>query len=261
MSDTGFPYLIVVDDEEDLREPVAAYLRDQGLDVDEAGGGRALDRLVAQRVPALIVLDVTMPEEDGFSVARRMRAAHPTMGIVMLTARRDVIDRVVGLELGADDYLMKPFEPRELLARVRSVTRRLAVPAASVEAAPVEDAADEEEAPFAPSGDYHREFWIPTQRGQIRVPVEAIDWIEAAKDYALLHTDGRSHMIRITMAALEQALDPGEMIRVHRSAFVRPMAVRQISTIGRHMVLVLRSGASVRVGPRHWGEVRDRLRC
>jgi two-component system, LytTR family, response regulator len=256
MTGQAFPYVIVVDDEEDLREPVAAYLSEQGLDVDEASGGRALDSLFAKRVPALVVLDVTMPEEDGFSIAKRLRAGYPGIGIVMLTARRDVIDRVVGLELGADDYLMKPFEPRELVARIRSVLRRLS----SVPAAPTTDEVDSVEAEdVSVNSGYHREFWVPTSRGQIRVPVDTIDWIEAAKDYALLHTRERSHMIRITMAALESALDPADMIRVHRSAFVRPDAVLQISAIGRHMVLVLQSGTSVRVGPQHWGAVRMQL--
>ena len=257
------PFIVMVDDEEDLREPTAAYLRDQGLDVAEADGGSALDRIMASRRPALVVLDVTMPQEDGFSIARRLRAADPGIGIVMLTARRDVIDRVVGLELGADDYIMKPFEPRELLARVRSVTRRLAEKAPS-SPLPAPPAAEQDDAPGgdAPgSGEYHSEFWIPTQRGQIRVPVDTIEWIEAAKDYALLHTAERSHMIRITMGGLQEALDPDQMIRVHRSAFVRPGSVLQINAIGRHMVLVLRSGASVRVGPRHWGDVRARLQC
>jgi two-component system, LytTR family, response regulator len=257
MTDQAFPYVIVVDDEEDLREPVAAYLSEQGLDVDEASGGRALDALFAKRVPALVVLDVTMPEEDGFSIAKRLRAGYPGIGIVMLTARRDVIDRVVGLELGADDYLMKPFEPRELVARIRSVLRRLSsVPAVAIVTDEV-DGVESDEVPA--SNGYHREFWVPTSRGQIRVPVDTIDWIEAAKDYALLHTRERSHMIRITMAALESGLDPADMIRVHRSAFVRPGAVLQISAIGRHMVLVLQSGTSVRVGPRHWGAVRMQL--
>ncbi|WP_186729073.1 response regulator [Sphingomonas panacisoli] len=258
------PYVVVVDDEEDLREPVAAYLREQGIDVDEASGGTALDRLLAQRTPALVVLDVTMPDEDGFSIARRLRAKHDTVGIVMLTARRDVIDRVVGLELGADDYIMKPFEPRELLARIRSVLRRLAAATPSAMArngaeADFEDEDEDEERELSARAGYHDEFWIPTTRGQIRVPVDTIEWIEAAKDYALLHTPERSHMIRITMSALEDGLDPAKMIRVHRSAFVRPGSVRRISTIGRHMVLELHSGAAVRVGPRHWGEVRHRL--
>uniref|UniRef100_UPI0015774F0E response regulator transcription factor n=1 Tax=Sphingomonas bacterium TaxID=1895847 RepID=UPI0015774F0E len=115
------PRLVLVDDEEDLREPVAAYLRENGLDVVEADGGAALDAALAAGPIELAVLDVTMPGEDGFAIAKRLRARPERMGIVMLTARRDVIDRVVGLELGADDYLMKPFEPRELLARIRAV--------------------------------------------------------------------------------------------------------------------------------------------
>jgi DNA-binding LytR/AlgR family response regulator len=254
------PYVVMVDDEEDLREPTAAYLRDQGIEIDEAGGGAALDRLIERRVPALVLLDVTMPEEDGFSIARRLRALHPGIGIVMLTARRDVIDRVVGLELGADDYIMKPFEPRELLARVRSVLRRLAMAAQPPAAANDADDEEEDRAPLAPTGDYHEEFWIPTSRGQVRVPVDSIEWIEAAKDYALLHTGERSHMIRVTMAALEAGLDPAKIVRVHRSAFVRPEAVRRISAIGRHMTLELKSGAAVRVGPRHWGDIRHRLK-
>ena len=197
------PYIVMVDDEEDLREPIAAYMREQGIDVGEAGGGAELDALLRRRVPALVVLDVTMPDEDGFSIARRLRAKYDNIGIVMLTARRDVIDRVVGLELGADDYIMKPFEPRELLARIRSVLRRLAAAVPAVADDPSDN--EEAEAPVpALRGAYHEEFWIPTSRGQIRVPVETIEWIEAAKDYALLHTVERSHMIRVTMAALEE---------------------------------------------------------
>ncbi|MBX3566047.1 MAG: response regulator [Sphingomonas sp.] len=259
------PYIIMVDDEEDLREPIAAYLREQGVEVGEAGGGAELDTLLLRRVPALVVLDVTMPEEDGFSIARRLRARYESLGIVMLTARRDVIDRVVGLELGADDYVMKPFEPRELLARIRSVLRRLNAFAeaptvlARADRADFEDEDDEGETP-ALRGDYHEEFWIPTTRGQIRVPVDTIEWIEAAKDYALLHTPERSHMIRVTMSALEDGLDPRHMIRVHRSAFVRPASVQRVSAIGRHMALEMKSGAVVRVGPRHWSEVRHRLK-
>jgi two-component system response regulator AlgR len=256
---TAAPYLIVVDDEEDLREPVAAYLNDQGLDVDDVGSGSALDGLLARRTPALVILDVTMPDEDGFSIARRLRAAHPAIGIVMLTARRDVIDRVVGLEVGADDYLMKPFDPRELLARIRAVLRRLHAPPPVAPAFVEPDGASEANVRGAEPVAYEREFWIPTTQGQIRVPVETIEWIEAAKDYALLHTPERSHMLRITMQTLEQALDPAEMVRVHRSTFVRPGAVLHIRELGRHMALILRSGKAVRVGPRYWNEVRNRL--
>lgn len=245
-------HIVLVDDEEDLREPTAAYLADNGMDVSEAGSGRELDAIMATRPVALVVLDVSMPEEDGFSIAKRLRASGKPIGIIMLTARRDVIDRVVGLELGADDYVMKPFEPRELLARIRSVLRRLAEPqpAATLPAAAP---------PPSVAGQYAQEFWIPTGRGQIRVPIEAIEWIEAAKDYALLHTAERSHMLRVTMGALERDLDPAAMVRVHRSAFVSPDAVASVNQVGRNITLVLTSGASVRVGPQHAGEVRHRL--
>ncbi|WBH15792.1 LytR/AlgR family response regulator transcription factor [Sphingomonas radiodurans] len=246
------PHIVLVDDEEDLREPTAAYLSDQGLDVSEADGGRALDAVLATRPADLVVLDVNMPEEDGFSIARRLRATGSPIGIIMLTARRDVIDRIAGLELGADDYVMKPFEPGELLARIRTVLRRTA--AASL---PVES---KEHTTPAPTGGYQSEFWIPTGRGQVRVAVETIEWIEAAKDYALFHTADRSHMVRATMAALEAALDPAHLIRVHRSAFVQLNAVQAINQIGRHTTLLLKSGATVKVGPQHVNAVRQRLR-
>jgi DNA-binding LytR/AlgR family response regulator len=247
--------VILVDDEEDLREPVAAYLREHGLDVREACGGRELDALLAEAAPKLLVLDVTMPDEDGFSIARRLRTAFPDIGIVMLTARRDVIDRVVGLELGADDYIMKPFEPRELLARLRSVLRRVGrLPGRAPET-------ETEELGAGRAGaDYQDAFWVPSSHGHIRVGVETIEWIEAAKDYALLHTAERSYMIRATMASLEAELDPASLIRVHRSAFVRPGAVRTIASVGRQMTLELNSGTAVPVGSRYWAEVRERLK-
>ena len=128
------PHLVIVDDEEDLREPVAGYLRGEGYTVSEASGGAELDAIMRDRPVDLVVLDVNMPGEDGFSIARRLRAGGP-IGIIMLTAKRDTVDRVVGIELGADDYLTKPFELRELLARVRGLLRRLLAaprPAASL---------------------------------------------------------------------------------------------------------------------------------
>jgi two-component system phosphate regulon response regulator OmpR len=88
-----------------------------------AGDG---ERALAQQQPEAVLLDVMLPDANGFDVCRRWRAAHPTLGIVMLTARGDPMDRVLGLEIGADDYLPKPFEPRELVARVRALLRRQA---------------------------------------------------------------------------------------------------------------------------------------
>jgi len=115
--------VIVCDDEPDLREAVAEYLAKRGLDVRRAEHASALRRLLAERAADLVVLDISMPGEDGLSLARALRA-ESDIGIVMLTAAGDVVDRVVGLEVGADDYIAKPVDLRELLARLRAVLRR-----------------------------------------------------------------------------------------------------------------------------------------
>lgn len=115
--------IIVCDDEPDLREAVAEYLSRRGLDVRRAEDAASLRRQLAERPADLVVLDIAMPGEDGLSVARALRA-EGDIGIVMLTAAGDVVDRVVGLEVGADDYIAKPVDLRELLARMRAVLRR-----------------------------------------------------------------------------------------------------------------------------------------
>src|SRR5580704_7211417 len=139
--------VIVVDDEPDLRSMIAEYLGKQGFAVRAAGGGRELDAHLAADFADLLILDVNMPGEDGFAIARRMRAKS-AVPIMMLTAADDIVDRVVGLEIGADDYLTKPFDLRELLARVRALLRRIARP---VVANPAVEAA-EPPAPQADSG-------------------------------------------------------------------------------------------------------------
>ncbi len=117
-------HILVVDDEPDLREMVEEYLKKQGFSVLMAQNGAVMRQLIAEQAIDLVLLDVRMPGEDGLSLARFLRE-HYSVGIIMLTAMGEVIDRVVGLEMGADDYISKPFDPRELLARVKSVLRRL----------------------------------------------------------------------------------------------------------------------------------------
>jgi len=115
--------VLVVDDEAMVREVVCAYLDREGFSTYEAIDGEAALRCVTEREPDLIVLDVMLPKLDGFSVITELRK-HTQVPVILLTARAEEVDRVLGLELGADDYVVKPFSPRELAARVRSVLRR-----------------------------------------------------------------------------------------------------------------------------------------
>jgi DNA-binding response OmpR family regulator len=117
--------LLVVEDDPFQRETVCAYLSNQGFAVEGVAHGVAFRAAVAAGMPDAALLDVGLPGgEDGFTLARWLRGQSPTVGIIMLTAAGDLVDRVVGLESGADDYITKPFEPRELLARIRAVMRR-----------------------------------------------------------------------------------------------------------------------------------------
>jgi DNA-binding response OmpR family regulator len=116
-------HIVVVDDDAEVRETVAEYLRRNGLSVSEADGGAALRALMATRPIDLALLDVNMPGDDGLTLAREIRASGEA-GIILLTANSDDLDKIVGLEVGADDYVTKPFNPRELLARVKAVLRR-----------------------------------------------------------------------------------------------------------------------------------------
>jgi two-component system phosphate regulon response regulator OmpR len=116
-------HVLVVDDEAEVRDMVREYLSRHGLVVSAADGGGAMRAVLAERRVDLVVLDVRMPGEDGLTLARELRA-RGGVGILMLTAEGAPVDRILGLELGADDYVVKPFDPRELLARVRSVLRR-----------------------------------------------------------------------------------------------------------------------------------------
>jgi two-component system OmpR family response regulator len=117
------PHILIVEDDREISTLVARYLRGNDCRVSIAGDGREMDRLLADSRVDLIVLDLMLPGEDGLSICRRLRASSG-MPILMLTAKSEEIDRIVGLEIGADDYLAKPFNPRELLARIRAILRR-----------------------------------------------------------------------------------------------------------------------------------------
>ncbi|MBM0169547.1 response regulator [Altererythrobacter sp. C41] len=132
MDETAPTRLLLVDDEASLREPLAEYLARQGFVVRQASSGAAARSALIDDVPDLVLLDIMMPGEDGLSLCRHLVEARD-LPVIFLTAKGEATDRIVGLEIGADDYVVKPFEPRELVARIRSVLRRAGRAAAPAE--------------------------------------------------------------------------------------------------------------------------------
>ena len=137
--------ILIVDDDARLRDLLLRYLGEQGFAVQAAPNGQFMDKLIDRELFDLIVLDLMMPQEDGLSICRRLRAAGNTTPIIMLTAKGEEVDRIVGLEMGADDYLPKPFNPRELVARITAVLRRV-----TEAGPPASPAAENETVSFGP---------------------------------------------------------------------------------------------------------------
>ena len=139
--------ILVVDDDLRLRDLLKRYLGEQGFAVDTVPDAAAMDRALARVRYDILVLDLMLPGEDGLAICRRLRAAGNPVAVIMLTAKGDDVDRILGLEMGADDYLAKPFNPRELVARIHAVLRRQAP--AQAPGAPTQDARVVEFGPFA----------------------------------------------------------------------------------------------------------------
>jgi two-component system, OmpR family, response regulator len=121
---TATTHVLAVDDEASVRQMISDYLRDNDIRVTALSQGQQIAEVMARETIDLVVLDLRLPGEDGMQIAKRLREESPALPIIMLTALKDEADRVMGLELGADDYLTKPFSPRELLARIRALLRR-----------------------------------------------------------------------------------------------------------------------------------------
>jgi two-component system OmpR family response regulator len=118
------PSILIVDDDHEIRTLLARYLSGQQFRVQSAANRRECEISIAQSLPDLVVLDVMLPDGSGLDICRTLRTHHPHLPIIMLTALKEDVDRIIGLEIGADDYLGKPFNPRELVARIKAVLRR-----------------------------------------------------------------------------------------------------------------------------------------
>jgi two-component system OmpR family response regulator len=141
-------HIAVLDDETDITQLLAGYLQGHGFRVSQLHSGPTLMQLMAADTPALVLLDLGLPGEDGFAIARQLRE-HWQCGLVIVTGRGDAVDKVVGLEVGADDYVTKPFDLRELLARIKAVMRRMSPSSAAPATAPATPAAESKRLVFS----------------------------------------------------------------------------------------------------------------
>lgn len=241
--------VLLVDDEPLALDRLMALFR-QLPDVEVVGtasdGQRASEAIAALR-PDLVMLDIQMPEKCGLAVAADLSHGERPE-IVFVTAFEQFAPDA--FEVEATDYLLKPVRFDRLRQAVeRAKRRRMLHEAVAAKPAPRDDAAA-----------YDQAIWVQVRSGQQRVPVDAIDWIEAARDYVMLHTATRSYIHRTTMSALQRQLDPAQLMRVHRSAFVRLGLVTAFQRVGNGSVtLTLRDGATVPVGPHYLQSITDRL--
>lgn len=232
--------VLLVDDEPPALERLAAFFANiPGTEiVGTAANGIEAQAAIERLLPDLVMLDIQMPEMGGLALAGTLPFdARPE--IVFVTAFEQFAPDA--FEVEAADYLLKPVRLDRLCQAVERAKRRQAGRRAAQQAG----------AAVAPS-EFDDALWVPLRDGQVRVPVASIDWIEAAGDYAMLHTPLRSHLLRTTMSALEKRIDPAELMRVHRSAFVRLARVVETRRVDKWLLtLVLSDGAEVAVGPNY----------
>jgi len=245
--------VLLVDDEPAAVERLAAlFSQIEGVRViGSACNGREVAEQIYALKPDLVMLDIQMPGQSGLSVASSLPLdARPE--IIFVTAFE--IYAADAFEVEAADYLLKPVRFDRLRQAVERAKRRRDLREAAARVT-TDAGGNDHQTDENVSG-----LWVQVRDGHIRVPLAQIEWIEAAKDYVLLHTELRSHIHRTTMSALETALDPDQLLRVHRSAFVRPARVQKVERVGKGLIaLVLKDGVTVPVGPTYVKTVVKRL--
>ena len=248
---------LLVDDEPLAIERLQFLLKDiaSAEVVGTATNGREATEQIDALKPDLVFLDVQMPEQNGLRVASTLDSEDRPEIIFVTAFEHYAAD---AFEVEAADYLLKPVRFDRLWQAVERAKRRKYLR----ELAARETEGDARSEPIGQARSPHEDgIWVQTRSGAIFVPTETIDWIEAQRDYVMLHTATRSHIVRMSMRSLEESLDPAQLVRVHRSAFARPSNVVEVQRMGRSIsALVMRDGAIIAVGPSYAHGVADRLK-
>ncbi len=249
----------LIADDEPLALERLTFLLDDITGVEVVGtacNGREASERIESLGPDLVFLDIQMPEQNGLRVAGELGSGDERPEIIFVTAFEHYA--ADAFQVDAADYLLKPVRFDRLWQAIERAKRRKYLRALAQREQSAEAQAGE--ASHSPSP-HDSGIWVNTRHGAVFVPVETIDWIEAQRDYVMLHTATRSHIIRMSMRSLEETLDPAQLMRVHRSAFARPSNVVEVQRTGRAIsALVLRDGAIVQVGPNYAKDVAERLK-
>lgn len=243
--------VLLVDDEPLALKRLAALFGDvDGTEVvGTAADGHEAEVKIASLNPDLVMLDISMPGKSGLRVATDLDAAYRPE-IVFVTAFEQYAPDA--FEVEAADYLLKPVRFDRLRQAVERARRRKAMREAVDKLAAV---------PEPPVNEQEDAIWVQVSKGRLRLPIDHIEWIEAAKDYVLMHTATRSFIHRVSMTALEERLDPAQLMRVHRSTFIRPALVSGVQRIGKGLIaLEMKDGAVIQVGPKSAKAVLQRLK-
>ena len=222
--------VVIVDDDNRIRDLLRRFLSQEGFDVLMAEDSRALSRIMQRESVDLLVLDLMLPGEDGLSICRRLRAEGQKVPIIMLTAKGEDVDRIAGLEIGADDYLAKPFNPRELLARIHAVLRRRPV----------------HEAPGAPSVDHEVIAF-----GDFVFDLGARSLKKADKDIAL--TTGEFAMLKVLARHPRQPLSRDKLAQLARGREFEPFDRSLDVQVSRLRKLIEADPANPKIIQTVWG--------
>jgi DNA-binding LytR/AlgR family response regulator len=253
--------VLIVDDEPLARRRLEILLREQA-DVELVGAasdGIVARKLIAERSPDVVLLDIKMPGLTGLEVLDALGPEAPIVIFVTAFDRfaLDAFDRA------AFDYLLKPVEPARLAASLARAREALAERAAAERASELEEilrnlrsAPAAAAAPGNAGCDFDREIWIQERGGRTSVPVAAIDWVAAERDYVRIHTAQRSFLIRQSIGALAGRLDPAVFVRIHRSSLVRRDRIVRIRHAGGRGAVILVSGVEIAVSRRHMGALK-----
>jgi two-component system LytT family response regulator/two-component system response regulator AlgR len=258
--------VLIVDDEPLARRRLEILLREQpGVElVGAAPDGFVARRMIAELSPQVVLLDIKMPGLTGLELLDALRSADAGDAapvVIFVTA----FDRFAleAFERAAFDYLLKPVEPARLAASLARAREALADRAAVERVQELEEILQNLRsgpAPAQPSA-FERELWIQERGGRASLPVAAIDWVAAERDYVRIHTGARSFLIRQSIGALAARLDPKLFIRVHRSSLVRADRIVRIRHAAGRGAVVLSTGAEIAVSRRHMGALKALTRA